>query len=291
MSKQFLTATRIGIYAKQALEDVSTGKVMGATSKGVFLLFGKYSLFLTLGQGLSPFNITFRESDQLPQGLEPGDEVLYSLGDLLISTRQVTLALADAEVWTPLQPEPSKVDPVQRQRELQNLVDLIQGRFPSKGFLFLLEQGLNLNEEQARIKQACTDFTRAYQAQDLAGCLTAANGLFGLGGGLTPSGDDWLAGFILCRTRCARQTTERAFLQPLGAELTQMAYQKTTFVSANRLEAACKGWSEDLFLRVVDFEVHPSGDFLAFLAEALYGFGHSSGVDTLTGIYVASGLD
>jgi len=290
MSKQFLTATRIGIYAKQALEDVSTGKVMGATSKGVFLLFGKYSLFLTLAQGLSPFNITFRESDQLPQGLEPGDEVLYSLGDLLIPTRQVTLALADAEVWTPLQPEPSKVDPVQRQGALQNLVELIQNRFASKGFLFLLEQGLNLNEEQARVKWACADFARAYQAQDLAGCLTAANGLFGLGGGLTPSGDDWLAGFILCRTRCAQQLTERAFLQPLGAELTQMAYQKTTFVSANRLEAACKGWSEELFLRVVDIEREPSNDVLTMLADTLYGFGHSSGVDTLTGIYAASGL-
>lgn len=290
MSKQFLSATRIGIYAKQALEDVSTGKVMGATSKGVFLLFGKYSLFLTLGQGLSPFNITFRESDQLPQGLEPGDEVLYSLGDLLIPTHQVTLALADAEVWTPPQSEPSKVDPVQRQRAQQNLVELIQNRFASKGFLFLLEQGLNLNEEQARVKRACTDFTRAYQAQDLAGCLTAANGLFGLGGGLTPSGDDWLAGFILCRARSAQQPAERAFLQQLGAELTQMAYQKTTFVSANRLEAACKGWSEELFLRVVDLPESADQEALSALAEALYGFGHSSGVDTLMGVWAASRL-
>lgn len=290
MSKQFFSATRIGSYAKNALEEVSSGKVMGATSKGVFLLFERYSLFLTLAQGLSPFNITFAESDQLPTGLEPGDGVFYSVGDLLIPSRQVTLALGSAEVWTPPQTQVGAFDGLARQAALQELLAQIQVQFPLKGFLFMAAQGQALSEEQSRVKQACADFISAYKANDLAGCLAAAGFLFGLGGGLTPSGDDWLAGFILCCVWSAQTEVERAFLQQLGAELTRLAYQKTTFISANRLEAACKGWSEELFLRVVSLLSNPNKEALGALAQALYGFGHSSGVDTLMGIWAASGL-
>ena len=38
----------------------------------------------------------------------------------------------------------------------------------------------------------------------------------------------------------------------LGESLTAMAFESTTTISANRIEAACQGWSEELFLEVID---------------------------------------
>lgn len=288
MSKKFLTATRIGCYAKQALEEVSTGKVMGATSKGVFLLFGQKSLFVTEALGLSPFNLVVPAGSALQEGFKIRSEAYYSAGDLLVPSRQITISLAGAEVWTPPQPHLPASPAGQQKQHLSQLLAEVTRFSHDKGFLFLAADETALSKDQLDILSLTQTFTRAFKAQAQEACLAAAGSLFGLGGGLTPSGDDWLAGFMLYRSRTEQSDGERAFLDQLGAELTRLAYQKTTFISANRLDAACKGWSEELFLRVVDLS-DASQEALSVLAEALYGFGHSSGVDTLMGIYAASG--
>lgn len=286
--KKILRAIRIGSFAKQSLEEEHTGKVMGATSKGVFLLFGQKSLFLTEAQGLSPFNLVVPVGSALQEGFKTRSEAYFSAGDLLIPSRQITISLGGAEVWEPPQPKLPGA-PAGRQKEnLDQLVAEVTKFSNDKGFLFLAAKESTLTKDQKDILSLTRTFTSAFRAQENESCLAAAGSLFGLGGGLTPSGDDWLAGFILYRTRSMQTEAERAFLQQLGADLTRLAYVKTTYVSANRLEAACKGWSEDLFLRVVDLPETAGQEALSVLAEALYGFGHSSGVDTLMGIWAAS---
>lgn len=282
MTKQFLQATRIGCYAHQSLEAVHKGKVMGATSKGVFLLFGRYSLFLTQAQGLSPFNIVISENMALPQGLETGDEVLFSLGDLLIPARRVTVALAEAEVWTPAPLPPAKNGKTAQKAVLQALVGEIKSRVSEKGYLFLANQLETLTEEQKETRHLVQDFTTTFDRHDWPGCLGAAAALFGRGGGLTPSGDDFIAGFVLLRFLNGDPA-----VREIGTQLTAMAYEKTTFVSANRLEAACRGWSEGLFLRVAAKAMENENGELQALANALIEFGHSSGVDTLMGMLAA----
>jgi hypothetical protein len=99
-----------------------------------------------------------------------------------------------------------------------------------------------------------------------------------------------MAGFLLWQSRldqsCGR---ERPFVQQLGKVLTDLAYQKTTSVSANRIEAACRGWSEDLFLQIIDSFLNDSADIQPETIERLLRFGHSSGVDTYVGISLAVG--
>ncbi|MEA5079625.1 MAG: DUF2877 domain-containing protein [Anaerolineaceae bacterium] len=286
--KQLLRAIRIGSYAKQSLEEEHTGKVMGATSKGVFLLFGQKSLFLTEAQGLSPFNLVVPVGSALQEGFRIRSEAYYSAGDLLIPSRQITVSLGGAEVWEPPQPQSLEYPASRHTEYLTQLIAELTKLSKDKGFLFLAADESSLTNDQKEIQSLTRSFTSAFKAQKNEACLAAAGSLFGLGGGLTPSGDDWLAGFILCRARTPQTEAERAFLQQLGAELTRIAYEKTTFVSANRLEAACKGWSEELFLRVVDFTSESNIESMVELAQALYGFGHSSGVDTLMGIWAAS---
>lgn len=291
MSGQFLQATRIGCFARQALEVISVGKVMGATSKGVFLLFGKYSLFLTRAQGASPFNIVVDENTALPEGLELNDEVFFSLDDLLIPARRVTLSLHEASTWTPPLPLPALNSPEEQHSRLHELVTEIRHISEEKGFLFLSKEAFLLSAQQAEVKTLTDGFVAAFQQGDLAACLKAAGQLFGRGGGLTPSADDWLTGFLLFQVRVrAFDESKRAFIYEVGRQLTDLAYARTTFVSANRLEATCQGWSEDLFLRVVDYAAGKRNEGIPLLVQALFDFGHSSGVDTLMGLLAAANV-
>jgi hypothetical protein len=111
-----------------------------------------------------------------------------------------------------------------------------------------------LTEEQEEIQRSVITFKQTYFSHKSEECLRAAAALFGLGGGLTPSGDDVITGFQLyqVRVRALQNKAERAFIIEMGQKLTELAYQKTLYVSANRLEAACQGWTEDLFLKVLD---------------------------------------
>ncbi len=290
MTKQFLKAIRIGNYVEHSLKEINSGKVIGATSKGVFFLFGHNSLFLTRAQGLSPFNIVIPEEDQIPENLNTGDEVIYSLGDLLIPNRQVTIALAEAEVWTPPVPEMPRYQADEKKPELMELVAELKKVSPEKGFLFLIEEESALTEEQRTIKRHVADFKQAYFQHNVEACLNVAGLLFGLGGGLTPSGDDVITGFQLyqVRVRALQNESERAFIDEIGKRLTELAYQKTTYVSANRLEAACRGWSEELFLNVLNLISGFSRLEISRLARELASFGHSSGIDTTLGIEVST---
>lgn len=289
MLKTFLQATRIGKYVQESLAETTTGKVVGGTSKGVFFMFGKNSLFLTRSQALSPFNISINENALIPGELQAGDEVFYSVDDLLIPTRQVTIALADAEVWTPPEPQNAMNSPSDQKTRVQAILKHIQAIDANKGFLFLSREPQQLTSPEMRIRDSVKGFTTAYAVQDLNACLMYAEILFGLGTGLTPSGDDLITGYILFMSRLSLlNTKERAFNDELGKELTQLAYQKTTWVSANRLEAVCRGWSEAIFLDAINFIWGISDRNEKRIARTLFEFGHSSGVDTFMGIALAT---
>ncbi len=292
MGNQLFRATRIGCFASQCLEAISVGKVMGSTSKGIFLLFGRYSLFVTTAQGLSPFNVVLPPDSSLPSILESNDEVFYSLNELLVPTRQVNFLLQDADLWTPPLPLPALVTGEQQKALINRLVANILSSNIEKGFLYLTKEEAGLTPEQSEVKKLTRAFTTAFQQHDLEACQKAATRLFGRGGGLTPSGDDWITGFILYQVRVnAQKESERAFIYSTGRALTDLAYSKTTFISANRLEAACQGWSDELLLRVVDYAGGKLGEEITIMAGTLFEFGHSSGVDTLLGMAAAVGIE
>ena len=128
----------------------------------------------------------------------------------------------------------------------------------------------------------------SYHKQDLGDFLTYSSRLLGSGSGLTPSGDDFLTGFFLYHIRYSQSSgTSTESLLKWNAELTELAFQKTTTISANRLQAAGRGWSEDVFLNLIDHLFDLSIPLMPDFINILMNFGHSSGVDTFMGIYYA----
>ena len=288
-----IQALSMGIYVRESLTNGSEGKVMGLTSKGVFLLFDQHSIFLTYSDHDSPFTIVLPHESLATAGITAGDVIYYSQNDVLIPSREFALSLQDIPVWEPfppLLPINSRVEMVHNGHQIEK--ELFSA-YSEKGWGFLQHPDEQDDPDQQQIRQFTRVFTSGFWERDLSACLEAADHIIGLGSGLTPSGDDWLTGFLLFDIRQIQANNQRPndFINELGKGLVRKAYQKTTWVSANRMEASLKGWSEALFLDIIDHLFRSSLANLPSHLSFLYNYGHSSGVDTLMGILAACNVE
>jgi len=119
--------------------------------------------------------------------------------------------------------------------------------------------------------------------------------LVGLGYGLTPSGDDFLAGLVGTLNCFAKNQKISPILNGQIIKLNKVIYSilgtsKTNLISETLLANALNGFlSETIgdFLRSL-FKSHPdSKKNVAQKLEDLLSIGHSSGADFLAGIYIA----
>ncbi len=280
-----LHAIQLGGLAAQALTEGCTGKVMGITSRGVFLNTGQRILFVTDADYRSPYNIQLSIHPRQFEQFNPGDHWTYSEGVLLFQQKNTGINVIQATLWQPTPAPQVETDLTEQITRIQTLFFRMREIDCSKGWLYLTKPGELASGSEASLILEMTDrFLVGVEKYDLEGTLQAGKSILGRGGGLTPSGDDWLSGFLLYHARTGDQS---AFIRELGQVLTVMAFNSTTMISANRIEAACQGWSEELFLEVVDSLLVPDGELSNLSVERLVNYGHSSGVDTCVGIGAA----
>jgi Protein of unknown function (DUF2877) len=130
---------------------------------------------------------------------------------------------------------------------------------------------------------AATNLEAAAREGDAAVALAAARPLLGLGPGLTPSGDDFLVGFLAgLRSLPGRTIKREHFLCQFGNELGKLAATATNEVARTFVTHAGQGHFTESIVSLGRALAHGSG--LTFAAQALLSFGASSGADTLVGI-------
>ena len=111
--------------------------------------------------------------------------------------------------------------------------------------------------------------------------LESTGRLVGLGGGLTPSGDDLLCGMLYALYYCEATQNEAKLL----ADAVQKAKKNTNIISRRYLESAAKG---EYFGLVADLVNAMRGDgSLEDALDALLTVGSSSGGDIAAGILLA----
>ena len=140
-----------------------------------------------------------------------------------------------------------------------------------------------------RLAAATLRLAQALADLDVRAACAAADALLGLGLGLTPSGDDVLAGVLVT---CAqlRDTPGAADVAAaaagLGSHVRQVAPQRTCALSAALLGHATHGRAAPPVLGVVDAltAARPLAPALA----ALLAVGHTSGADTARGVLLAA---
>lgn len=280
---------RIGAAAVEAMKLTNSGAVMGVTSRGAFLHVADRIIYLTPLDYRSPFNLTLAGGDHRFERLEPGDPFTVDPERIFFPTRQITVRTEQAEVWHPPQPAAIRSSLEEQLKRAQSIATRLRQIDAQKGYLFLSQpEEEKVASDQSKVTHAAKALIENYAKGNKDDFLRAAGLLIGSGGGLTPSGDDFLAGFMLYHIRRALSMGfPNAMLNEWCEELIAQSFQKTTTISANRLMFTVRGWSEDIFLSVIDHLFDPLIPFGDDLVHSLTEIGHSSGVDTFMGILYA----
>lgn len=128
---------------------------------------------------------------------------------------------------------------------------------------------------------------RAATCNDPKGFVTVATRLLGLGGGLTPSGDDYVGGALFALRQVHANDPGWA---AAAATLRALATTRTHAISAALLADLANGESFAPLHELLNAAIADApARVLAAHARAVAAIGHSSGWDMLTGIFAATG--
>ncbi len=127
------------------------------------------------------------------------------------------------------------------------------------------------------------DLCHSLRRHDRAGSVRAAHGLVGLGEGLTPSGDDFLAGFEAALRTLG--SPDAGFLQDAIVDRDE----RTTMVSGTLLRHAANGEFAERIHELMAALLDVDDGAISGSIDRAVAWGASSGTDCLVGVLV--GLD
>lgn len=119
----------------------------------------------------------------------------------------------------------------------------------------------------------------AVKSGDSSLAASATENLVGLGPGLTPSGDDVLAGFLV-----ACQVRRPAEGRKIGRACAAFARGRTTTYGQERVRFAARGEIEELQLEALRACIAGTDEDIRRNVRQAARWGHSSGTDTLAGL-------
>lgn len=233
---------------------------------------------------------------ELVKGLEPGTPVWIGKSRLFlpsIPSNHFELFLPETPPWEP-RPELAAYHLccTSMAQHVQSLAQLLSQQ-PQHGGLAPLAGPLLLGRPAKMTPLLSTALPllqlllRASRRQETADVEEAARGLAGLGPGLTPSGDDALAGFASVMALLSPYIYSGARSRNSIAEIISSAARpRTTTLSAALLAYAARGEvAEPLgnLLQVLT-RPHEASSEVLLAAERVLAFGGTSGGDTLLGL-------
>lgn len=212
--------------------------------------------------------------------LVPGMAAIV-VGSTLTVGGVLSIDLSAATLWEP-SARALTVTPAELARRIAIVTSIAVAEAPGGGFVPLLS-GLAIPESGdlvvERARQLLGTLLRTIREEDWQTAAGAARDLSGLGPGLTPSGDDALAGLVL-GLRAGRGTLPR----PLQAAIALAVVGRTTDLAAARVQHAAAGHADEAVHNLLAALVSGPAENLDRATRALLAYGHSSGADTLVGL-------
>lgn len=243
--------------------------------------------------GAGPFTLVVAPGRPQDSGPLHFDQWIDSTSSVHVDGKQLSVGrlivmLAGAELWDPALPwERLKANEEAFLHWRGKLVELLRSSAPPGGFAPLLfetgDQKATAGEMDAAMRKAAGDPSRrlakALAQGDIETAIAAAGKLAGLGGGLTPSGDDFVVGAIYALWLCGRPGWAESF----SSVLASTAGARTTRISQAWLEAAAQGEASRTWHTLCDAILSGNAAYVERAAEQLLAVGHTSGADALTG--------
>ncbi|MFN2217337.1 MAG: DUF2877 domain-containing protein [Anaerolineae bacterium] len=230
--------------------------------------------------GNGPLNVVLERMPVGWQHLQPGTAVRFE--DKRVRVDGVNVYLDGASIWEPCPDwERLRADatPILRRAEL--LADWVQERAPGGSMPALLNEpsrddGPTGSVVHARALAGAESMWAGWQGNESQVRAGTAQ-LAGLGGGLTPAGDDFLLGAMLCAWLAHPDPVWYCRL------VVEEAASRTTMLSAAFLRATASGECGAVWHRLLETLGGDSEERLTATAAAVLSYGHTSGADALAG--------
>jgi hypothetical protein len=269
--------------------------VMHVFDGAVNLLDGEAGVLSLVGHplGAGPFTMVLRPERPADIGRPRFSDWLDSQSKIhvepgLLTAGRLHILLGEADLWDPSLPWA-------RLREQRDAMEASMGVLsawlktfaPPGSFAPLLRDDLAGKANAGKMAQAMLEraqeparnLTRALAAGDAESAVASASQLAGLGGGLTPSGDDFIIGAMYG----VRLVADMAWAEDVSRRMAESAGQKTVRISQAWLEAAARGEASMTWHRLCAAVLDGDPERMQRTTRELLAVGHTSGADALTG--------
>lgn len=286
-----MIADTIGAMARNLLKPGEVLKPMGLTSHGVFLrLSGNWVVFVTTEPQHGPLTINVSGSLQQLKLLENVQAGMVNLEGLSFHDIDLSIETDHALFWMPPSPSYPNLSARQSRAVLEQIGRLCVNKKASAGFTDLLPclfgDQVELGKEKEGALVRITALEKALAVGSIPAILNAVQPLIGFGAGLTPSGDDLIAGLLLALNRWRDVLAPRLELASLNQAILQLVNSRTTTLAANLIQCATQGQADERLITALDGIMTGIPDATT-CALTLSQWGHSSGIDALCGMALA----
>lgn len=275
-----MQALSIGPIATDVLKEAQACLISAAFRRSFHIGVDDHIICLvdaSLGNG--PLNITLpREAMNALAGLPVGACGTIS-DDSIRWNAQWHISCADSPVWRP--DIRAGLAPAIDSGKWRSIIDMASRMAPPESFFHVAyENGtppVNVWMRAARPRVAAL----TGWLHDLQGA-PPVQALLGLGGGLTPSGDDLIGGILLA----LHAAGQRNALEKIAAAVRAAPPESTTVLSRDLLNAACRGIGHEILHGMMAAIENGFMPEIRRSMEKVSSIGHSSGWDSLAGILI-----
>jgi len=243
-------------------------------------------------------NLSFKSLD-----IENGTELEFNDDNIIAKENGFTLNFGNASIWNPPElPDENEFLSIEEiNLNLRILKDIIYTSPSREGLVPLLENVEKDSPLEVFVKEqkpTMSEKARPYidvlmwgiMSGDLEAIKRSAGSILGLGPGLTPSCDDFLAGLMLSLNTAGvslfkNESSTLQFFSNTSKEISALAREKTTIYSQSFLSEAALGEGPKTALDLIFSIITKSPDQVAEISKRLIGVGATSGADISIGIY------
>lgn len=302
-----LEAEAMGYRVLNALKDLKGKTVVQSVFEHAIYITGGNTLIKVIDnkEYISPTSIVIDKPERLSFksfDIEEGTEIIINESELSTPENGFSIDLSKASTWYP--PKFSELTARLSLEEinlnLRVLHDVIYTCPSREGLVPLLENieiygpmEVFLKEQRPTVSEKARPYIERLMwglfSGDLESITGNAESILGLGPGLTPSCDDFLAGLILSLQLGSRilnknDTAVLGFYNKASEEILRIAKCKTTIYSVSFLNEAVHGEGPSAIIDLICSVFTQSPDHVAKASRTLIGMGETSGADISIGI-------
>jgi hypothetical protein len=293
MIETIFMVTSIGSHAQRILTNSKDASVLGVTSRGVFLrIHERWVIFLSYEANRGPLTINLSPGIKIPVNIHPGQLVEIQDRDIIFPASNFRIRTEGATTWM-ISPHPRIIyNPQEYLNQIKITGEEVIAKRGEVGLTSILAELLripmnkqSLNNKNDRLMDL-QQFHRNLLSPDSNRVVSQLQKVLGFGAGLTPSGDDLISGFLLACNRYQDVLPIPFNLTEINQAIVELAYQKTSLLSANLIECAALGLSDERLILALD-GILAGTMSPASCANQLLSWGNSSGCDALLGMALA----